>query len=232
MADIELHGVLYRYTSGEETVEVLNNVSMRVEAGSFCSVSGPSGSGKSTLLNLIGLIDRPQAGSVAVAGAEIHDMPERERVDFRSRNIGFVFQSYHLIPVLTAAENVAWPLYFQGVPRRLRTERARDMLARVGLADQADRRLPRLSGGQQQRVAIARALVTEPRIVLADELTANLDRSTAAGVIDLIAKLNRDTGATILLATHDPLVESKVSRRLRIFGGAVEETPAADELHA
>jgi len=212
-----------RYRSGSETVVVLSGVSLSVSSGSFCSVSGPSGSGKSTLLNLIGLIDRPDSGRIEIDGTEVQDMNERELVTFRARHIGFVFQQFYLIPVLTALENVAWPLYFQGVRSRVRLARARDMLVRVGLSREADRLPKRLSGGQQQRVAIARALVTEPRLVLADEPTANLDRKTSETIMDLMAELNATSGTTLIAATHDLLVIERASRRITVAQGLLSE---------
>lgn len=223
MEIVALRKVTRRYLTGSQVVTVLDGVDLSLQPGGFCSISGPSGSGKSTLLNIIGLIDRPDEGRVAIDGADVQDMPERRLAPFRSRHIGFVFQSFHLIPVLTAAENVAWPLYFQGVASKMRLARAREMLERVGLADHADRLPRRLSGGQQQRVAIARALVAEPRIVLADEPTANLDRKTAEDIMSLMAGLNADSGMTLIAATHDPMVIERSSRRLKIAQGRLSD---------
>lgn len=224
MGRIALHGVTRCYRSGSERVDVLSGVDLSVPSGSFCSISGPSGSGKSTLLNLMGLIDRPDEGRISIDGTEVQDMSERELVPFRAHHIGFVFQSFHLIPVLTAVENVAWPLYFQGVRARVRLARAREMLIRVGLGDEADRLPKHLSGGQQQRVAIARALVSEPKLVLADEPTANLDRRTGEAIMDLMADLNSTDGTTLIAATHDPLVIAQASLRISVAQGQIFPT--------
>ncbi len=226
MAHIALHGVSRRYRSGSETVDVLSGVDLSIPSGSFCSLSGPSGSGKSTLLNLIGLIDRPDEGRISIDGTEVQDMPERELVPFRAHRIGFVFQSFHLIPVLTAVENVAWPLYFQGIRARVRLARAHEMLIRVGLGDEAKRLPKRLSGGQQQRVAIARALVSKPGLVLADEPTANLDHGTSEAIMDLMADLNAAEGTTLIAATHDPLVIARASRRIGVARGRLSPMTA------
>ncbi|KIC07224.1 hypothetical protein RA19_24815 [Leisingera sp. ANG-M1] len=232
MPKVKLRNLTHSYVDGDVEVNVLDNLSLDIEAGSFCAVSGPSGSGKSTLLNMIGMIDRPQKGQIVISGQDVLAMSERELVRFRGRHVGFVFQAYHLVPVLTAAENVAWPLYFQGVPRRKRLSAAREILARVGLKDQANRLPRRLSGGQQQRVAIARALVTEPDIVLADEPTANLDRQTAEEIMELAAGLNRDSGTSFVMATHDPLVLNYATRHLQILQGHLFEDKKPEHVHA
>lgn len=231
MPNVELKNLTHHYTAGDEQISVLDDVSFDIEAGSFCAISGPSGSGKSTLLNMIGMIDRPQEGRIVIAGKDVQSMPERDLVRFRARHVGFVFQAYHLIPVLTAAENVAWPLYFQGVPRHKRLSAAHEMLARVGLKDQANRLPRRLSGGQQQRVAIARALVTKPDIVLADEPTANLDRTTAKEIMDLASALNKDSKTTFVMATHDPLVLTYTSQHMQIAQGRVTEFQDKGPVH-
>jgi len=232
MPGVELSNLSHSYVAGDTTVIVLDNLSLSIEPGSFCAVSGPSGSGKSTLLNMIGMIDRPQQGKITIAGQDVLAMPERDLVRFRGGHVGFVFQAYHLIPVLTAAENVAWPLYFQGVPRRKRLEAAYEILTRVGLKDHANRLPRRLSGGQQQRVAIARALVTKPDIVLADEPTANLDRQTAEDIMDLAADLNKDSGTSFIIATHDPLVLTYASRHLQISQGHLSEEDRQESTNA
>ena len=203
---ISLRAVTRRYVSETLSQTVLCQADIDIAEGNLTAICGPSGSGKSTLLNLIGALDRPDEGTVHVCGAEITAMPQRLLAGFRNGKIGFVFQSFHLLPVLTAAENVAWPLYFRGVARRERMQTAREYLSLVGLADHADKIPGRLSGGQRQRVAIARALVGTPGIVLADEPTANLDRNTAGEIMELMANLNRARNVTIVCATHDPLV--------------------------
>lgn len=218
MGKVNLTAVTRRYQAGDSFVTVLDSVDLDVPEGAFCVLSGPSGSGKSTLLNLIGGIDRPNSGTIVVNGTELAQLDEKRLAQFRSRTLGFVFQSFHLLPVLTAAENVAWPLYFQGIPARKRMKIARDMLALVGLAGEANRTPGRLSGGQRQRVAIARALVGHPKLVLADEPTANLDRHTAEEIIDLLQHLNREKDVTLIIATHDPLVIARAGMRVDFVG--------------
>ncbi len=216
---ISLRAVTRRYVSGALSQTVLCRADIDIAEGSFTAICGPSGSGKSTLLNLIGALDRPDEGTVHVCGAEITAMPQRLLAGFRNEKIGFVFQSFHLLPVLTAAENVAWPLYFRGIARRERMRTAREYLSLVGLAGHADKVPGRLSGGQRQRVAIARALVGTPGIVLADEPTANLDRNTAAEIMKLMANLSRERGVTIVCATHDPLVIGCASQVITLRDG-------------
>ncbi|MCY4208087.1 MAG: ABC transporter ATP-binding protein [Roseovarius sp.] len=219
MGIISLRAVTRKYVSDTFSRKVLSNADLELEEGVFSVVCGPSGSGKSTLLNLMGAIDRPDEGSVNLCGAEVADMSQRALARFRNLNIGFVFQSFHLLPVLTAAENVAWPLYFRGVSRTKRMKAAREHLSMVGLADHAGKIPGRLSGGQRQRVAIARALVGAPAIVLADEPTASLDRNTALKIMDLIAGLAIEKKATIICATHDPLVIERASQIIYLRDG-------------
>lgn len=226
MAQVVFDRVSRHYRSGDQRLTVLDRAGLTIDEGSFCVLSGPSGSGKSTVLNLMGAIDRADAGRVLIDGRDPAALADGALADFRARTIGFVFQSFHLLPVLTALENVAWPLYFHGTPPRARMQAARAMLERVGLAAEAGRLPRRLSGGQQQRVAIARALVTRPRVVLADEPTAHLDRTTAREVMELLLALNRDTGTTLVAATHDPLVIGYARRHLRIAQGRVGEAEA------
>lgn len=201
------------------SLTVLDEASLSLPQGAFAAVCGPSGSGKSTLLNLIGTLDPDYSGTIEVAGTDVATLPQRRMAQFRSRTIGFVFQSFHLLPVLTAAENVAWPLYFQGVPRRERMRIAREKLALVGLAENADKPPGRLSGGQRQRVAIARAMACNPAIILADEPTGNLDRKTAETIIELMQELNTEHGVTFLCATHDPLVVDRARQVILIDEG-------------
>ncbi len=219
MSRIILRAVSRRYTSASYALTVLDQADLTIPAGAFAVVCGPSGSGKSTLLNLIGALDKPDSGQISVGGIDIADLSQRDLAEFRNRKIGFVFQSFHLLPVLTAAENVAWPLYFQGVPRRERMRVAREKLALVGLADHAEKVPGKLSGGQRQRVAIARALVCSPAIVLADEPTANLDRKTAQEVLDLMVTLNTHHGVTFLCATHDQLVMDHARQLITLAEG-------------
>ena len=223
MSVISLRAVSKSYPSADARLQVLRGVDLEIEAGELVAAVGPSGSGKSTLLNLIGGIDRPDSGTVRIDGVELERHDDRTLAAFRNRKLGFVFQSFHLIPVLTAVENVAWPLVLGGTSRRRRVARAAALLERVGLAEHMHRTPGRLSGGQCQRVAIARALACRPGIILADEPTGNLDGATAAGIMDLFASLNRDEGVTFVLATHDPMVVSHAGRRLRLADGALRD---------
>ncbi len=219
MNHISLKSVSKAYVSEAFSLTVLDEASLSLPQGAFAAVCGPSGSGKSTLLNLIGTLDPDYSGTIEVAGTDVATLPQRRMAQFRSRTIGFVFQSFHLLPVLTAAENVAWPLYFQGVPRRERMRIAREKLALVGLAENADKPPGRLSGGQRQRVAIARAMACNPAIILAGEPTGNLDRKTAETIIELMQELNTEHGVTFLCATHDPLVVDRARQVILIDEG-------------
>ncbi len=237
MAEISLKSVSKAYVNPVFSLTVLDKADLTIPEGAFAAVQGPSGSGKSTLLNLIGALDRADGGDIRVMGTDIASLPQRRLAEFRNRTIGFVFQSFHLMPVLTAAENVAWPLYFQGVRRRDRMRAAREKLALVGLSDHADKIPGRLSGGQRQRVAIARALVCDPAVILADEPTANLDRKTARDVMDLLRDINSRRGATLLCATHDPLVVERANRVIELSEGKLtmrSDPPAVgtEERHA
>jgi putative ABC transport system ATP-binding protein len=192
------------YATGEVKVQALRGVSFDVEAGSFLAFVGPSGSGKTTLLNLIGCLDKPSAGSLEVAGVDVTRLTRRQAAVFRGEHIGFVFQSFNLIPVLTAFENVEYSLVMvQNRPASARQARVLELLDAVGIADQRDKLPEQLSGGQKQRVAIARALVTQPKLVLADEPTANLDRETAAMIIALMKTIQQELHTTFLFSTHD-----------------------------
>ncbi|MCY4467532.1 MAG: ABC transporter ATP-binding protein [Thiotrichales bacterium] len=226
MGIISLQSVSKSYRSAASRLLVLREVDLEIEAGEFVVAAGPSGSGKSTLLNLIGGLDRPDSGTVRIEGVDLGRHDDRSLARIRNEKLGFVFQSFHLIPVLTATENVAWPLFLRGMERRRRVERSKELLARVGLAEHMHRTPGRLSGGQRQRVAIARALACGPRIVLADEPTGNLDRRTALEIMELFASLNRDGGVTFVLSTHDPKVLSYAGRRLVLLEGDVRDTSA------
>jgi putative ABC transport system ATP-binding protein len=188
---------------GETAVEALRGVDLKVPRGQFLALVGPSGSGKSTLLNLVGGLDRPTDGELWVNGVELSSSKEKALTEHRRRRVGFVFQSFNLLPRLTALENVALPLIFVGVPERQRLAQARDLLVKVGLEDRLEHRPTQLSGGEQQRVAIARALVTRPSIILADEPTGNVDSATGQEIMKLLRRLNREQGVTLLLVTHD-----------------------------
>ena len=225
MGIISLRSVSKSYLSVASRLLVLREVDLEIEAGEFVAAAGPSGSGKSTLLNLMGGLDRPDSGIVRLDGVDLGRYDDRTLAGIRNEKLGFVFQSFHLIPVLTAVENVAWPLFLRGMKRRRRVERARELLERVGLAEQMYRTPRRLSGGQRQRVAIARALACDPKIVLADEPTGNLDRMTALEIMDLFASLNQDGGVTFVVSTHDPKVASYAGRRLYLTEGELLDVP-------
>jgi len=202
---IRLEQVNKSYSVGGRPLHVLRDLDLHVRAGELVSVMGASGSGKSTLLNILGLLDTHDSGLYQLDGAVVEGLDERTAAGWRNRKIGFVFQSFHLLPFKTAVENVALPLYYRGVSRRLRNERALAYLERVGLADWAEHRPSELSGGQKQRLAIARALITEPAVILADEPTGALDSSTSAEVMDLIDAVH-EAGVTVVVVTHDPEV--------------------------
>ena len=228
---ISLRAVSKSYPSADTRLQVLREVDLDVEEGEFAVVAGPSGSGKSTLLNLMGALDHPDSGAVRIDGVDLAGRSDRALANLRNEKLGFVFQSFHLIPVLTAVENVAWPLFLKGVERRRRVARSRELLTRVGLAEHMHRTPGRLSGGQRQRVAIARALACEPKILLADEPTGNLDRKTALEIMDLFASLNRDGRVTFVFSTHDPTVVSYAGRRLSLAEGKVDDEPLGVTRH-
>jgi putative ABC transport system ATP-binding protein len=213
---VRLRNLRKVYGSGEHQVQVLDGIDLDVPAGAFEALMGPSGSGKTTLLNLIAGIDRPTGGSVEVAGTELSSLSESQLAAWRARNIGFIFQFYNLLPVLTAAENVEMPLLLTRLPRSQRRERVKTALTVVGLADRMTHFPRQLSGGQEQRVAIARAIVSDPAILVADEPTGDLDRKSGDEVLDLMTTLNEKFGKTILMVTHDPHAaeRAKVLRRL------------------
>ena len=202
-------------------VHALRGVDFELAGGEWVSLAGPSGSGKSTLLHLIGGLDRPTCGAITVDGLDLGALADADLADLRLRKIGFVFQAYNLVPVLSALENVEFILQLQGVARAERRRRATDALDALGLADMAGRRPGELSGGQQQRVAIARAIVTEPVLLLADEPTANLDTGTTVELLEVLRRLNQRRGVTILTATHDPVVMSYTSRCVRLRDGRI-----------
>ncbi len=220
---VEAVGLEKRYRLGRTEVQALRGVDFRLEPGEFVVVAGPSGSGKSTLLNLLGCLDDPDAGSVVVEGRDVSKMTASERTRLRRRRLGFVFQSFHLVPVLSAFENVEYPLLIDGVPRRERRARTTAALAAVGLQDRLGHKPDQLSGGERQRVAVARALVHDPVLVLADEPTANLDSATGGAVVDLLARLNAQRHVSFLLATHDPAIMRRAPRVVRLADGRVVE---------
>nr|VFJ42612.1 MAG: putative ABC transport system ATP-binding protein [Candidatus Kentron sp. DK] len=216
---IQVENVSKTYTLGKRRVEALRGIDLALSEGVFVAIAGPSGSGKSTLLNLLGCLDLPTSGRILLQGQDVSTMGDREQSALRNRFIGFVFQSFNLVPVLSAFENVEYPLVLLGIARRQRRERVAAMLKEVGLAEHAAHRPDTLSGGQRQRVAIARALVTRPGLVLADEPTANLDSKTGGEIIALMRALNREHGTTFVFSTHDPRVVDQAERVYRIEDG-------------
>ena len=227
---LRLDDVRKRYAVGPVSTDVLRGVSLRVERGELLSIMGPSGCGKSTLMNLLGLLDRPTSGTYSLAGVDATTMDDDARSTLRNRSIGFVFQSFHLLPRLTAAENVGLPLVYRGLPDRQIKRQAHDGLERLGIADLAAHKPSELSGGQQQRVAIARALVGAPEILLADEPTGALDRSTSRDIMRLLIRLSTEEGLTVVIVTHDAAVDALCRRRTRIVEGVLHEEPAAAAL--
>ena len=218
---VQCQGVSRVYDEGAVPVHALRGVDFVLNAGEWVSLAGPSGSGKSTLLHVIGGLDRPSEGSVTVEDVELTGLTEAQLADVRLRRIGFVFQAYNLLPVLSALENVEFIMQLQGVAAAERRERAGEALRSLGLGELADRRPGEMSGGQQQRVAIARAIVTDPVLLLADEPSANLDTATTRELLDLLRVLNRDRGVTILTATHDPMVMDYTSRQVNLRDGGI-----------
>jgi putative ABC transport system ATP-binding protein len=210
-----------KYPLDHREVIALDDVSLRIQPGEFLAIAGPSGSGKSTLLNLIGCIDRPTSGRIFIDGRDITVLDRAALAALRRRELGFVFQSFNLIPVFTAFENVEYPLLLARTPERERRQRVSDALERVGLADRAQHRPDLLSGGERQRVAVARAIVHRPALVLADEPTANLDTCTAMQLIDLMRELNRGLGSTFVFSTHDPRLLDHAQRIVRLCDGKV-----------
>ena len=222
MYPVSLRNVGKPYRLDTVTVPALSAVSIDIRPGRFTVLCGPSGSGKTTLLNMMGCIDRPDAGEIQVDGQAVQAMTDDALSDFRARRIGFVFQNFNLLPVLTAFENVEYPLVLAAVPAAQRKERVRTLLDAVGLADRAGNRPGQLSGGQRQRVAIARALATEPALVLADEPTANLDSQTGAEIIALMRRLQRERGASFVFSSHDPMVLAQADDVVRIRDGRID----------
>jgi putative ABC transport system ATP-binding protein len=220
MALVELENVTKTY-SDHIAVHALRGVTLALEPGSFAAVAGPSGSGKTTLLNVVGALDRPDAGRIRIAGVDLTATPPDQLADFRLHHIGFVFQAYNLLPVLTALENLEFIPALQGTPKDERIRRAEELLDAVGLAEIRNKRPNELSGGQQQRVAVLRAILTEPEVVLADEPTANLDSTNASLLLDMMEKLNREKHITFLFSTHDPLVMERARRLISLRDGLV-----------
>jgi putative ABC transport system ATP-binding protein len=218
---IDIQHVTRTYYRGGEALEVLNGLDLQMEGGSFYALMGPSGSGKTTLLNMIGGLDSPTEGRIWVAGAEIGRLSKAELSQVRLRKIGFVFQEFNLIPVLSALENVEFVMLLQGLPETERRSRAGALLRELGLEGLEHRRPSELSGGQQQRVAVARAIAAEPIIVLPDEPTANLDSQAGGALMDMMRRLNEDKGITFVFSTHDPMVVERARRVIRLRDGQV-----------
>lgn len=217
---IEISGVNKTFVLGDSTVHALSNINLRIEQGEYLSVMGPSGSGKSTLLNMLGLLDRPNSGRYLLNGVDTQSQDENERARLRREQIGFVFQSYHLIARLTARENVELPLMLAGVPASTRREQVQGILEKLGIARRASHLPNQLSGGERQRVAIGRSIVMKPAILLADEPTGNLDSRSGAEVTEILENLNRE-GITLLIVTHDNKMGERARRRIRMVDGAV-----------
>jgi len=211
------------YEMGETEVEALRGINLDVITGQFVALVGPSGSGKSTFLNLVGGLDQPTSGELWVDGVELGVSKEKALTEHRRKRVGFVFQSFNLLPRLTALENVALPLMFVGVPEQERQQRARDLLVEVGLEERLDHRPTQLSGGEQQRVAIARALVSQPAIILADEPTGNIDSATGTEILGLLRRLNKEQGVTLLLVTHDAEAAAFADRIIQVRDGQIAE---------
>ena len=219
---LKLEHIYKDYIQGKMTVPVLKDVSLYVEEGEYVAIMGPSGSGKSTLMNIIGCLDLPTSGSYELAGRDVLSLNENKLADLRLGTIGFVFQNFQLLPRMSALENVALPLVYAGVRKKVRRERAREALVRVGLEDRTSFNPTQLSGGQKQRVAIARAMVNKPKILLADEPTGALDSKSSAQVMELFQKLNEE-GVTVVMITHDPGIAHHAKRIVDIFDGEISE---------
>jgi putative ABC transport system ATP-binding protein len=221
MALIELRDIERSFQLGDATVHALAGLNLQIDNGEYVAVMGPSGSGKSTLLNLLGLLDRPNTGTYRLEGRDITTLSPDEQAKVRSERIGFVFQSFHLVPRLTAAENMALPMTLAGLPVKERNERVAKALANFGLENRADHRPDQLSGGQRQRVAIARATIMQPALILADEPTGNLDRHTGEEVVNLLEALNA-SGVTLIVVTHDPVMGARARRQLVMEDGRLK----------
>ncbi len=223
---IELKSIHRRFQVGDQSVHALDDVNLTIRDGEYVAVMGPSGSGKSTLLNVLGLLDKPSSGVYLLAGTDTTHLNDNQQAQVRSAQVGFIFQTFHLVPRLTAAENVELPMLLAGVAVKEREARAAALIASVGLTDRAHHRPDQLSGGQRQRVAIARALVMKPGLLLADEPTGNLDSASGKEVIELLEQLNRD-GYTLIVVTHDPLVAARARRRISMRDGKVIDDASA-----
>jgi len=225
---VETEHLWKTFTQEAEEVHAVHDVSLTVERGEFTALAGPSGSGKTTLLNVIGGLTRPTAGKIRVAGQELSEMSNQRLAELRLDQVGFIFQAYNLLPVLTAMENAEFPMLLQGIDAAERRARVMELFERTGMAGLEDRRPGKLSGGQQQRVAVVRAVASRPALVLADEPTANLDSAASAALLDVMVELNRDLGVTFVFATHDARVMERSRRLVRMIDGRVD----TDEIRA
>ena len=224
---IELHQLCRSFLLGDQAVKALDNINLSIRAGEYISVMGPSGSGKSTLLNVLGLLDMPDSGQYLLQGTDTTLLTDNERARFRRQHIGFVFQSYHLVPRLTAQENIELPLVLAGVAPQQRKPKVAAILAQLGLTERASHLPNQLSGGQRQRVAIGRAIVMQPHLLLADEPTGNLDSQSGSDVVNILEQLNQQ-GITLLVVTHDPALGLRAQRQIRMVDGRI----VADEQHS
>jgi putative ABC transport system ATP-binding protein len=231
MSMVDVQGVRKVYTRDTQQITVLDGINLKVPEGEFVALMGPSGSGKTTLLNLIAGIDTPTSGQVMVAGTDVSRLSESELARWRSRNVGFIFQFYNLIPVLTAVENVELPLLLTSLSGKERRERALTALKVVGLADRAGHYPRQLSGGQEQRVAIARAIVTDPKVLVADEPTGDLDAKSAQEILDLMGTLNKDFKKTIVMVTHDPRAAERAHSQHHLEKGVLANGSGAPAIH-
>lgn len=219
---VQLVNINKTYQLGNQQVHAVHNFSLSIDRGEFIALAGPSGSGKTTILNLIGCLDKPSSGRIEINGVDVAQRSARQLSDFRLRELGFIFQSYNLIPVLTALENAEFTLMLQGVPKAERRSRVTDLFRQLGIAGLEDRRPNDLSGGQQQRVAIARAMAAKPHVILADEPTANLDSHTAIELLDLMRRLNAEQGITFIFSSHDQQVIFRARRVVRLKDGSLQ----------
>jgi len=220
MALIEMRDIVKRYQTGDTETVALNGIDLQVETGEFLAIVGPSGSGKSTLMHILGLLDTPTSGEYLIDGEAMHNRPDRQLAKLRRNLIGFVFQSFNLLPRLNVIQNVILPMAYAGVPARQRKQRALQLLGSVDLADRANHRLNQISGGQTQRVAIARALANEPKLILADEPTGNLDTKSSQAIVDLLKRLHQ-AGNTIVIVTHNPEIAAQTNRIIEIRDGSI-----------
>jgi len=221
MSIIKVENITKIYNETKIPVHALNGVSFEIEEGEFTAIVGPSGCGKTTLLNILGGLDHPSGGRVEIANIDITGMKDKDLIDFRLNNIGFVFQAYNLIPVLTTLENVEFIMLLQKVDKKKRTERSMSLLREMGIEEKAHQRPSELSGGQQQRVAVARALASKPRFILADEPTANLDSVATSNLLDMMAKMNKEENETFVFSTHDQRVIDKARRVIKLEDGKI-----------